>query len=124
MIARLATDGADDDIWEGAIAATVERLRRGTRFETIIQTIQRLKSLQIERKSPWPRLDAFFVPMRSNYREIPQFTELMKSVQRLRFLAPRPLTDRLDYIQNGIQLERLVLHGANVSHGGIEVLTR
>ncbi len=65
---------------DGATPQTYEKLRRGARLETVLQNIKRIQSLRQELASPLPRMSACFVVMRSNYREIPQFLDLIQSL--------------------------------------------
>jgi len=60
---------------------TFERLRRGAKFDVVVNNITRLQEYKLARKSWFPNLDAFFVVMRSNFREIPLFMELMLKLQ-------------------------------------------
>jgi MoaA/NifB/PqqE/SkfB family radical SAM enzyme len=59
---------------------TFEKLRRGARFPKVIENITRLQELKKSTGSSFPELSAFFVLMRSNYREIPEFLALMKNL--------------------------------------------
>jgi MoaA/NifB/PqqE/SkfB family radical SAM enzyme len=59
---------------------TFEKLRRGARFPKVIGNIARLQELKRSIGSSLPTLDAFFVLMRSNYREILPFLALMKNI--------------------------------------------
>jgi MoaA/NifB/PqqE/SkfB family radical SAM enzyme len=66
--------------FDGATQSTFEKLRRGARFSKVIENITRLQDLKKSIGSSFPRLDAFFVLMRSNYREILPFFALMKDL--------------------------------------------
>jgi len=66
--------------FDGGTQGTFEKLRRGARFSKVIENVTRLQELKRTLSSPLPRLDAFFVLMRSNYREILQFLALMKDL--------------------------------------------
>lgn len=66
--------------FDGGTQSTFEKLRRGARFPKVIGNIMRLQELKRSSASLFPTLDAFFVLMRSNYREIPQFLALMKDL--------------------------------------------
>jgi MoaA/NifB/PqqE/SkfB family radical SAM enzyme len=65
---------------DGGTQRTFEKLRRGARFQKVVENITRLQELKRSIGSALPRLDAFFVLMRSNYREILQFLALMKNL--------------------------------------------
>lgn len=65
---------------DGGTKTTFEKLRKGARFLEVIRNITRLQELKRSSRSPWPTLDAFFVLMRSNYREILPFLALMKDL--------------------------------------------
>jgi len=65
---------------DGGTQGTFEKLRRGARFEKVVENITRLQELKRSIGSALPRLDTFFVLMRSNYREIFQFLALIKSL--------------------------------------------
>ena len=57
---------------DGARKRTVERLRRGARFERIVQNIARLATLRNQRGMRYPDLRFRFVAMRSNVEELPE----------------------------------------------------
>jgi MoaA/NifB/PqqE/SkfB family radical SAM enzyme len=65
---------------DGGTQATFEKLRRGARFSEVIGNIARLQELKRSIGSSLPSLSAFFVLMRSSYREILQFLTLMKNL--------------------------------------------
>lgn len=60
---------------------TFERLRRGAKFDVVVNNVKRLQEYKSIQKSWFPNIDVFFVVMRSNFREIPQFMELMLKLQ-------------------------------------------
>jgi MoaA/NifB/PqqE/SkfB family radical SAM enzyme len=66
--------------FDGGTQETFEKLRRGARFPKVIENISRLQELKKSIGSSFPELSAFFVLMRSNYREIPEFLALMKNL--------------------------------------------
>lgn len=66
--------------FDGGTQSTFEKLRRGARFSQVMENVTRLQKLKRSIGSSLPRLDAFFVLMRSNYREILQFLTLMKNL--------------------------------------------
>jgi MoaA/NifB/PqqE/SkfB family radical SAM enzyme len=66
--------------FDGGTQGTFEKLRRGARFPKVIENITRLQELKRSIDSSLPRLDTFFVLMRSNYREILPFLALMKNL--------------------------------------------
>jgi Predicted Fe-S oxidoreductases len=66
--------------FDAGTQGTFEKLRRGARFTKVVENITRLQELKRSSGSPFPSLDAFFVLMRSNYREILPFLALMKNL--------------------------------------------
>jgi MoaA/NifB/PqqE/SkfB family radical SAM enzyme len=66
--------------FDGGTQKTFEKLRRGARFPKVIENITRLQELKKSIGSSYPNLNAFFVLMRSNYREIPEFLALMRNL--------------------------------------------
>lgn len=62
--------------FDGATKETLERIRRGARFETIVENIDRLASLKRSKKQLFPRLWFRFAIMRSNAHELPAAVEL------------------------------------------------
>jgi MoaA/NifB/PqqE/SkfB family radical SAM enzyme len=67
--------------------ATYARLRRGGNLETVLANVRRLQGWKERLASTYPCIDGFFVVMRSNFREIPQFLALMKEygISRIAF---------------------------------------
>ncbi len=63
---------------DAGTSATYRRLRHGGELETVIAGIRRIQKWKQKLGSEFPRLDSFFVIMRSNFREIPQYLELMR----------------------------------------------
>ena len=63
---------------DAATSATYRRLRRGGELETVLAGIRRIQKWKRKLGSEFPYLDSFFVIMRSNFREIPQYLELMR----------------------------------------------
>ncbi|MGA2197792.1 MAG: radical SAM protein [Bryobacteraceae bacterium] len=62
---------------DGGTRATYNRLRKGADLDQVLANIDRVQRWKAELRSDKPYLDAFFVIMRSNFREIPQYLELM-----------------------------------------------
>jgi MoaA/NifB/PqqE/SkfB family radical SAM enzyme len=62
---------------DGGTRATYNRLRRGADLDHVLANVDRIQRWKATRGSELPRLDSFFVVMRSNFREIPQYLELM-----------------------------------------------
>jgi len=60
---------------------TFERLRRGAKFDAVVSNIIHLQEHKLASNSWFPNIDAFFVVMRSNFRELPLFMELMLKLQ-------------------------------------------
>ncbi len=62
---------------DAATPATFAKLRRGAQLGPILANIERVAEWRRRLDSPWPVLDSFFVIMRSNFREIPAYLDLM-----------------------------------------------
>jgi MoaA/NifB/PqqE/SkfB family radical SAM enzyme len=62
---------------DGGTRETFARLRRGADLDEVLANARRIERWKAKLASPWPVLDSFFVVMRSNFREIPQYLELM-----------------------------------------------
>jgi MoaA/NifB/PqqE/SkfB family radical SAM enzyme len=62
---------------DGGTPATYARLRRGARLEEVLANVERIRRWKSELSSEMPYLDSFCVVMRSNFRELPQYFELM-----------------------------------------------
>lgn len=95
-ILRITTNGTlIDDAWAERIVrtpfqdvtisidagtpATYRRLRRGGELETVLAGIRAIQSWKQRLGSPFPFLNSFFVIMRSNFQDIPQYLELMRN---------------------------------------------
>ena len=63
---------------DGGTRATYNRLRRGADLDCVLANIDRVRRWKAKLASERPYLDSFFVVMRSNFREIPQYLELMR----------------------------------------------
>lgn len=63
---------------DAATPATYRRLRRGGELEIALAGIRRIRYWKESVASELPFLDSFFVIMRSNFREIPAYLELMR----------------------------------------------
>lgn len=63
---------------DGGSRATYNRLRRGADLDRVLANIDRVQRWKAALGSDRPDLDSFFVIMRSNFREIPQYLELMR----------------------------------------------
>ena len=61
---------------DGATAATYEYLRRGARLDDVLANVDRIQNIKSRRNSTFPSINFFYVVVRSNYREIPQFLQL------------------------------------------------
>jgi MoaA/NifB/PqqE/SkfB family radical SAM enzyme len=79
--------------FDGGTQSTFEKLRRGARFSKVIENVTRLQELKRSIGSSLPTLDAFFVLMRSNYREILPFLVLMKNLGIYEVAFQTMLTD-------------------------------
>ncbi len=62
---------------DGGTQATYNRLRKGADLDQVLANIDRVQRWKTKLQSDKPYLDSFFVIMRSNFREIPQYLELM-----------------------------------------------
>lgn len=63
---------------DGGTRTTYNRLRKGADLDTVLVNIGRIQRWKAKLHSDKPYLDSFFVIMRSNFREIPQYLELMQ----------------------------------------------
>lgn len=63
---------------DGGTRATYNRLRKGADLDRVLANIDRVHRWKAKLRSDMPYLDSFFVIMRSNFREIPQYLELMR----------------------------------------------
>ncbi len=63
---------------DGGTRDTFHRLRQGADFDEVLANVDRIQRWKAKLQSPMPYLDSFFVVMRSNFREIPQYLELMR----------------------------------------------
>ena len=62
---------------DGGTRPTYDRLRKGADLDDVLANIDRVQRWKARLQSNKPHLDSFFVIMRSNFREIPQYLELM-----------------------------------------------
>ena len=63
---------------DGATRATYNRLRKGADLDRVLANIDRIQRWKAQLATDLPYLDSFFVIMRSNFREIPQYLESMR----------------------------------------------
>jgi MoaA/NifB/PqqE/SkfB family radical SAM enzyme len=63
---------------DGGTRATYNRLRKGADLDQVLANIDRVQRWKVKLGSEMPYLDSFFVVMRSTFREIPQYLELMR----------------------------------------------
>jgi MoaA/NifB/PqqE/SkfB family radical SAM enzyme len=63
---------------DGGTRTTYNRLRNGADLDQVLANIDRVQRWKAKLRSDMPYLDSFFVIMRSNFREIPQYLELMR----------------------------------------------
>lgn len=61
---------------DGASKETFERIRRGAKWNTVINNLKSLRDQKAALKRSTPRLHMSFVMMRSNIHELPHFVEL------------------------------------------------
>ncbi|HWQ53967.1 MAG TPA: radical SAM protein [Bryobacteraceae bacterium] len=59
---------------------TFARLRRGSRLEDVLANIRRIQRWKEKLGSKYPYIDSFFVVMRSNFREIPEYVRMMREL--------------------------------------------
>jgi len=62
---------------DGGTPATYARLRRGADLEEVLANVARIRRWKQKLASEMPFLDSFFVVMRSNFRELPEYFQLM-----------------------------------------------
>jgi MoaA/NifB/PqqE/SkfB family radical SAM enzyme len=62
---------------DGGTAATYAGLRCGAQLDAVLANVERIHRWKSKLASEMPYLDSFFVVMRSNFRELPQYFELM-----------------------------------------------
>ena len=62
---------------DGGTPETFGRMRQGADLADILANVKRIQRWKERLGSPLPNLDSFFVVMRSNFREIPRYLELM-----------------------------------------------
>ncbi|MGC4050096.1 MAG: radical SAM protein [Paludibaculum sp.] len=62
---------------DGGTRATYNRLRRGADLDQVLRNIDGVRAWKQRLQSETPYLDSFFVIMRSNFREIPEYLRLM-----------------------------------------------
>ena len=62
--------------FDGATKETLERIRRGASYETILANIARLDRLKRERGVAYPRLGIRYAVMKSNAEELPEVLEI------------------------------------------------
>jgi len=60
---------------------TFARLRRGAHLESVLANVRRILRWKKKLGSQYPYLDSFFVIMRSNIREIPQYLEMIRELE-------------------------------------------
>jgi len=62
---------------DGGTRATYNRLRRGADLDDVLANVDRIQRWKRKLQRDMPFIDSFFVVMRSNFREIPQYLDLM-----------------------------------------------
>jgi hypothetical protein len=63
---------------DGGTPATYARMRQGANLDQALANARRIQRWKEKLGSELPHLDSFFVVMRSNFREIPWYLELMR----------------------------------------------
>jgi radical SAM protein with 4Fe4S-binding SPASM domain len=61
---------------DGAEASTYERIRKGARFERVLQNLETLRLAKASRRTRRPHLKLNFVMMRGNIEELPSFVDM------------------------------------------------
>jgi len=64
---------------DGATPDTYARMRRGADLYRVLENVGRVRGWKEKLGSSLPHLDSFYVVMRSNFREIPQYLELARA---------------------------------------------
>jgi MoaA/NifB/PqqE/SkfB family radical SAM enzyme len=62
--------------FDGSRKETLERIRRGAKYETILHNIEYLSALKQRKSAVYPRLFFRFVAMRSNAAELPEMIDI------------------------------------------------
>jgi MoaA/NifB/PqqE/SkfB family radical SAM enzyme len=62
--------------FDGATKASLERIRRGANFETILRNVEYLNKVKRERGARFPQLSMRYVAVRSNAEELPTLFEI------------------------------------------------
>jgi len=63
---------------DGGTPETYAKLRRGSELPLVLANVARIRKWKEKLNSARPELDSFFVILRSNFREIPQYLELAR----------------------------------------------
>jgi MoaA/NifB/PqqE/SkfB family radical SAM enzyme len=63
---------------DGGTPETYARLRRGARLDQVLGNVRRIQRWKEKLGTEMPYLDSFFVIMRSNFRGIPQYLDLLR----------------------------------------------
>ncbi len=61
---------------DGATAKTNDYIRKGTKFETVVENLEDLDKFKIQHGLKYPRIEICFVAMRSNVEELPDLVAL------------------------------------------------
>ena len=64
---------------DGGTPATYARMRQGADLNKVMANIDRVQAWKARLGSQMPYIDSFYVVMRSTFREIPEYLELMRS---------------------------------------------
>ncbi len=79
---------------DGGTPATYARLRQGADLGEVLANVRRIQRWKENLASDLPYLDSFFVVMRSNFRELPHYFELMHEYGFLEFALQTVETNR------------------------------
>jgi MoaA/NifB/PqqE/SkfB family radical SAM enzyme len=63
---------------DGGTVETFDRLRRGAHLPDVLENVRRIQRVKQSLHSAFPRLDSFFVLMRSNFREIQTYLDMLR----------------------------------------------
>jgi MoaA/NifB/PqqE/SkfB family radical SAM enzyme len=61
---------------DAALPKTYERIRQGSRFDTVYKNISTLRNIKSARGSQTPKMMLVFVMMQENFRELPAYVDL------------------------------------------------
>lgn len=92
--------------FDGATPQTYQSIRRGARFEHVVNNIRTLQARKTQRGSPTPALHFAAVLMKSNIHELPDLLRLAKELG----VAHVTASHLVPYVELDIKEESLTLH--------------